>query len=718
MFSALKRRWIGKQDDAKLSPFPSGVAAIGQEMQTKFSKGVQYNMKIVIRGERNTGKSCLLTRLQGKQFNEAYIPSQEIQAASINWKYRSGDNIVKVDVWDIVDKGQKKKQKQDTLKISNEPVKNENDGLALDAEFIDVYKGTHGVIMLLDITKPWTWKYIESELPRVPNHLPVLVMANFRDMGEHRLVAVDTMFAFIEHMERPLGSAEINFVESSLKNGFGLRYLYQFLNIPFLILQRETLLRQLEANALEIEETRELLLRDEEKEDQNYEKFILSLANRSVKTSGTVTPSSETDDSASDASPKQNAPSNEAPSPPSVPVTSLPPSHVRQSAVTATTNVATGRNYTARLEKNDAPKSLDDSGDKNVQRDAHDIHDFAPDADLDPSFLDGNEKRKRWWNRKETKKVKEPVVDAVSEDESDDEGGNPLVADYQDFDSDDETQEAVKSDIRATEQAHSSDPDSDVDDDLKQIDSESSDDENPLVTVPVDSDNSDEDVTAGTSLAQANTTPKAVEDSKTGINIAKEVRVSVDDRKKISPGDEVSSDDEDDGQTTYEVAGDFDLDDPSIDDWLGGRKEEKEAKNKDHAMDNTSPHLSETIESKTDKETPSLPSSDAKETGNSLASYMISADDLDLFVNEQMRKTSISQGSEESETKKPKKKKEKKPGDEEKRKKKKKASERVKADSEEQGDRKKKHKSKDGKRKKSSKKITEASNESSNYELL
>ena len=159
-----------------------------------------------------------------------------------------------------------------------------------------------------------------------------------------------------------------------------------------------------------------------------------------------------------------------------------------------------------------------------------------------------------------------------------------MVADYQDFDSDDETQEAVKSDIKATEQEHSSDPDSDVDDDLKQIDSESSDQENPLVTVPVDSDNSDEDVTAGTSLAQANTTPKAVEDSKTGINIAKEVRVSVDDGKKISPGDEVSSDDEEDGQTTYEVAGDFDLDDPSIDDWLGGRKEEKEAKNKDHAV--------------------------------------------------------------------------------------------------------------------------------------
>ena len=43
MFSALKKRWAARQDDAKLSPFPSGVAAIGQAMQTKFSKGVQYN---------------------------------------------------------------------------------------------------------------------------------------------------------------------------------------------------------------------------------------------------------------------------------------------------------------------------------------------------------------------------------------------------------------------------------------------------------------------------------------------------------------------------------------------------------------------------------------------------------------------------------------------------------------------------------------------------
>lgn len=59
---------------------------------------------------------------------------------------------MKVEIWDIVDKA-KKRVLQDKLKTENS--EEVNSGAALDAEFIDVYKGTNGVILVFDITKKW-----------------------------------------------------------------------------------------------------------------------------------------------------------------------------------------------------------------------------------------------------------------------------------------------------------------------------------------------------------------------------------------------------------------------------------------------------------------------------------------------------------------------------------------------------------------------------------
>uniref|UniRef100_A0A1I8HBH0 Rab-like protein 6 n=1 Tax=Macrostomum lignano TaxID=282301 RepID=A0A1I8HBH0_9PLAT len=187
---------------AGVSPAP--FQPMNQHLQRRFARGVQYNMKIVIRGR------------------------------------------------------------------PTEPV--------LDAEWVDVYKGCHGVILVLDMTKAWTLAYVERELPQVPASLPVLVLANHRDMGAHRSVTEAQARSVIMQSGRPLESTR--YAESSMRNGYGLKYIHRFLNLPFLHLQRLSLMAQLKTNEEDMEAVILELDLEEESEESSYDRYQQQLRAR------------------------------------------------------------------------------------------------------------------------------------------------------------------------------------------------------------------------------------------------------------------------------------------------------------------------------------------------------------------------------------------------------------------------------------------------------
>ncbi|XP_066594854.1 rab-like protein 6 [Prorops nasuta] len=274
MFSAFKRLAGKSEGYASSRPAHQTMPTI---LQKKFAKGVQYNMKIIIKGDRNVGKTCLFYRLQGQKFIEEYLPTEEIQVTSIQWNYKATDDVVKVEVWDVVDKG-KRRRKLEGLKMDNAPTENTIEEPALDAEFLDVYKGTNGVIIMMDITKSWTFDYVQRELPKIPTHIPVIVLGNHCDMAHHRTVTADHVTYFIDSLQNR--AAQVRYAESSMRNGFGLKLLHKFFNLPFLQLQRETLLKQLETNEEETNLTVLELDLFESSDDADYNKFLETLVNR------------------------------------------------------------------------------------------------------------------------------------------------------------------------------------------------------------------------------------------------------------------------------------------------------------------------------------------------------------------------------------------------------------------------------------------------------
>lgn len=198
----------------------------GKIQEQKNVMHTDYNIKILIRGERGSGKTALLKRFIGIAVSkdDEYVPSTSSHCSTLEWKWRGcdQDDTIHLSFLDVVD---------------NLP----------NATQVDLYDESVGaVIFIIDIRQEWSSYYLVGELQRVPTHIPILVFGNFIDIGERKTHNFQVQTAFPRTHD---ANNMIVYTEGSVITGIGLFIFRYYLKWAFLIYQRHLWEERLRCNA-------------------------------------------------------------------------------------------------------------------------------------------------------------------------------------------------------------------------------------------------------------------------------------------------------------------------------------------------------------------------------------------------------------------------------------------------------------------------------------
>eukprot|EP00940_MAST-03C_sp_MAST-3C-sp2_P002954 g2954.t1 len=180
-------------------------------LRRKFERPVEkFNMKVVVRGYRKTGKTTLIRRLEAKKYSKKYVPTKEIATAHVNWSYKGkSDLVVKVEVWDVVDEATKGRAKDVDLDVeakrTSESINRRGSHtlMPLNASTVNVYKGADVVIFMVDPLRRETLDYVRKNVDAVPARVLILVLLNFRDrVSAGSLSSKDSTYNHGTHVNR------------------------------------------------------------------------------------------------------------------------------------------------------------------------------------------------------------------------------------------------------------------------------------------------------------------------------------------------------------------------------------------------------------------------------------------------------------------------------------------------------------------------------------
>ena len=200
--------------------------AIKQRLQRQGNAKSTYNMKVVICGDRQTGKSALFHRLEGGGFIKEHRTTQQIQCAHVLWPYKSSDEMVNLEIWDVVDKAVIPSNIAEDGSISMNVSKHL---LPADATTIDVFKGVHAVIFMVDPTRKWTLDYVQKHIASIPNGIDCVILFGKKDLSRLWTLTQGEIEEFMAKQPK-----NIRHIQVSLADCYGMKELHSFFNVPFI----------------------------------------------------------------------------------------------------------------------------------------------------------------------------------------------------------------------------------------------------------------------------------------------------------------------------------------------------------------------------------------------------------------------------------------------------------------------------------------------------
>ena len=154
--------------------------------------------KVIIIGDAGVGKSCILRRATKDEFLESYDVT--IGAASTSFLVRIQQKLVKLQLWDTA--GQENFRSM--IRV--------------------FYKGSHGAILVYDITRQDTFSKLEDWLMEIKeNAVPdvmICLVGNQKDNRQKREVSTEDGVAFARV------HSLAHFIETSAKTGEGVTELF------------------------------------------------------------------------------------------------------------------------------------------------------------------------------------------------------------------------------------------------------------------------------------------------------------------------------------------------------------------------------------------------------------------------------------------------------------------------------------------------------------